>query len=299
MKRILSMMIVLILCLSLCACLMACENDGNTDDEDTTAGDTTVGDTTAGETVAPGTTAPETTAPETQAPDTTAPETTAPDTTAPETQAPDTTAPETTAPDTTTPDINVGVGEEVWEDMLTESKLENYTLLTEGNMTTVQDGQSYGPYKTKSVCKMTADKMALILYDAESDAPIPGNATEVFEGEIAEAQRVQYSQLFVNILAEYDNFTYDAEKGIYQIDELTVWSGTIKGISMTEGETPQLFDVPCTIEIRNAEATLSEDGKLLSLTCDYTQSMTIDEEEITVFGVTTWTFTNYGTTVIE
>lgn len=191
-----------------------------------------------------------------------------------------------------------GINENKWNTMLSDANFENFTLLTEGNMTTTQGGQTFGPYKTKSACKMTADKMALILYDAESDAPIPGDSMEIFEGEIAEAQRQQYTQLFLNILSQYESFSYDADNKIYQIDELTVWNGTIKGISMREEEV-QLIDVPCTIEIRNAEAALSVDGKILSLVCDYTQTMTMDGEEIVAFGVTTWTFSDYGTTVIE
>ena len=223
-------------------------------------------------------------------------DTTAGDTTAGDTTAGDTTAGDTTGGDTTAPPADIGVSEEDWNDMLSEESFENFTLLTEGNMTTIQGGASYGPYKTKSLCRMTADKMELTLYDGESDAPMPGSMVEVFEGEIAEAQKLQYSQLFVNILSQYESYTYDAQTKTYKIDELTVWDGTVKAISLREEAA--LIDVPCTIEIRNAEATLSEDGKLLKLVCDYTQSMTMTGEEITVFGVTTWTLSDYGSTVI-
>lgn len=58
------------------------------------------------------------------------------------------------------------------------------------------------------------------------------------------------------------------------------------------------FDVPAVIEMREATVELSADGSLVKLVCDYSQKMELGIVTETS-GITTWTFSNYGTTVIE
>ena len=200
-------------------------------------------------------------------------------------------------PENQTPSADNGIGEEEWNNMLSENNFENYTLLVEANMTTSQGGQIYGPNKSKSISKMTADNMQIILYTLDENGIESELAREILTGETADIQREQYSQIFIKILSAYENFTYDPETKTYKISELTVLDGTLKGLTF-KGDVAQTIEVPCIIEIRNAEAVLSSDGKLLKLTCDYTQKMTMSGGEVTTFGITTWTLYDYGTTMI-
>ena len=121
-----------------------------------------------------------------------------------------------------------------------------------------------------------------------------GEFTLVYDGEVAESQKIQNSHLFLFILREYDNFVYDADTNTYIIPETVVMEDVVKSI----GEGGKMFDVEVRIEIREAVVTFTDDGMLSTFTCDYTQTMYMDQT-ITTSGQTTWTFSDFGTTVIE
>ena len=54
-----------------------------------------------------------------------------------------------------------------------------------------------------------------------------------------------------------------------------------------------------TIEVKNGSASISEDGRIARLTCDYSQTMTMGDSTVKATGVTEWTFSDYMTTVVE
>ena len=308
MKTKLTSILAMLICIAiLIVPLASCDDDGSsvtttekpteTSAPDTSAPDTSVPDTSAPDTDSPATGAPETSAPETNAPDTSVPDTNAPETSAPVTSAPDTDAPETSAP--TTEDKPVIVDKAGWENMLSGKNFENYTLTMEGRMTVTQDGVDDSTTSdVHEVMKITADKVEIIAYAEDVNSPADDSFTIVVEGEDAEAQKVQISQIFMAILGHYESFVFDPLTGNYTIPETLTIEAVLKGISSSDGEI-KTFDVPSTLVIREAIATISADGQLLTFVCDYTQTMNRGGGEISTSGKTTWTFSDYGTTVIE
>lgn len=189
--------------------------------------------------------------------------------------------------------VYAGLSEEKWNTMLSDANFENYTLTMEGTMTATDQGMPDTTSNVKSIIKMTEDKMALDILNDD----ILGDL--LFDGEIAEAQKIQYSQVFMTLLEDYKNFTYDAETDTYKVTTNVRIEKVLKGIIIENGETPTLFDIPTVLEMREAEVTVSGDGKLLKFVCDYSQTMDVGGGEMSFSGITTWTFSDYGTTVIE
>ena len=278
MKAKLISMMAAILCLALClAPLASCDDDGGASD---------------GTTAKPGVT----TAPDTSAPDTDVPGTSEPTTESPETSAPDTSAPDTSAPDTDTKPV---IDKTAWENMLSDKSFENYTLTLEGRMTAVQDGVEQGTSDVRETVKITVGKVEITAYAEDVDSPANDSFTIVVEGEAAEAQKEQVSQIFLAVLSHYESFVYDPLTGNYTVPQTLTVETVLKGISYTpEGELTT-YSVPATLVIREAVAAVSADGKLLTFTCDYTQTMNMGGSVISTSGKTTWSFSDYGTTVIE
>ena len=185
-----------------------------------------------------------------------------------------------------------------WAQMISEASFENYTLDAEGVMTVIQNGVEQAPSDVKQRIKVTADKIAISLSATDTETGADDSEDLVFDGDIAEAQKLQYSQLFMAMLKDFSNFTYDAETGTYVIPETVNIEMTLKAISIM-GDAVEMFDAPTKIEMREASVTVSEDGKLLKLVCDYTQTMDIYGAATSTAGKIVWSFSDYGTTVIE
>ena len=191
-----------------------------------------------------------------------------------------------------------GIGEAEWKEMISEKTFENYTFTMEGTMTVVQTGVEPVVSDIREEIKITSDKVSMELLADDTESSASDSQTMVFEGEIAEAQKAQCAQLFMAVLEEYDSFVYDPATGVYTIPKTITIEKVLKGVGSAENGI-SMFDVPATIEIRQAKATISEDGKLLTFVCEYTQIMDMYGSEITTSGNTTWTFSDYGTTVID
>ena len=201
-----------------------------------------------------------------------------------------------TEADTTTEAPVVGLEKTAWEAKFSDEVFKNYTVIFEGTMTVTQDGVVDSTSLVWQKIKTTAEKVELTL--RASEVASPTNSDEVtmsFEGETAEIQKIQNSQLFLTILRKYENFKYNAEANTYTIPEDIVLNEVLKA-SHRDGT---LFDVPAQIEIREAVVTFSEDGMIATFSCDYSQAMDIGDSIVTTSGKTTWTFTDFGTTVIE
>ena len=189
-----------------------------------------------------------------------------------------------------------GIEQSEWDSKFTDNVFQNYTVIFEGKMSVTQDGVYDSTSDVWQKIKVTSDKIEIALGASEVGSPDgSGETTMTFDGEAAETQKIQNSQLFLLILRDYDNFEYDAETDTYIIPEPIVLNEVLKGM---HGDGT-LFDVPTKIEIREAIVTFTEDGILSTFRCDYSQTMDMGDQIVTTSGKTTWTFTDFGTTVIE
>ena len=201
----------------------------------------------------------------------------------------------TTAADTTTAAPSQGLAAPEWSNMLSASSFDNYTVTYEGRMTVLPENVTAD---IKQVYKVTADKVAIEILLDTSSPDEEDSLVDVFDGEIAQSQKQQCEQLFTLMLSNRESFEYDAETDTYQITETIRIEETLKGISYIDG-IKQEFECPTVIEMRDGEVSVSEDGKLMKFTCDYSQTMDLHGQLTTIIGHTTWTFSDYGTTVID
>ena len=182
-----------------------------------------------------------------------------------------------------------GISEEKWNKMLDAVNFENYTLDFQGDMTVTQNGVVVSENApAHSMYRVTKDALEIVIFDGDEEYPM------VMTGDEAVTQKDEISQLYLAILENYKNFTYDEEAKAYKIKNCNI---NIEATEIVNGASTE--KVPVKIEIKEGFATVSADGKLLKLVCDYSQTMTIDGVVTTAEGNTTWTFTGYGTTTIK
>lgn len=171
-----------------------------------------------------------------------------------------------------------GISAEEWEAMLAEANFDNYTLtenqkVTYENVTMQQD----------AVFKVAGDK-------ASVDLKVDGQQMDIlyYAGEEAAMQKQAYEQIYRALLAEYDHYAYDKDTQFYVLkNEVTV-------------EIPMdLYDASISIVMKDAKVKLSEDGKVLNFECNFTQATTTQGQTIMASAEAVWTFSDYGTTVVE
>ena len=193
-----------------------------------------------------------------------------------------------------TSDEEKGISKESWDNMVDAANFENYTLDFQGTMTEYEnDDYVSEATAVHTVYRVTTDAFEIVTYDEYGNSTTP--MVMVLTGEDAAAQKANLSQLFLAILSDYDNFTYDEDSKAYVIKNCTV---NMDASMIINGEVASEL-VPVTIEIKEGTATVSDDGKILKLVCEYTQTVTVGGNLTKVGGNTTWTFSNYGTTVIN
>lgn len=173
---------------------------------------------------------------------------------------------------------DTGVTKEEWKAMLSESNFENYTM-TQSQTVTYAPNQTV---KQDVVFKVAGDKASAKLnMDGEHAA------TLVYEGEEAAMQKGFYEQIYRGMLAEFDNYVYDSEKGGYKIEK-----------EITVDIPAELYNMTIKITMRDAFVKLSEDGRLLEFECDFTQENKTSQGVSAASAEALWTFSDYGTTVI-
>ncbi len=183
------------------------------------------------------------------------------------------------------PSTNQSITENQWKDMLSTANFENYTLkqsysvILDENSTTVD-----------TIIKFADDKVFLSM-SADNETH-----TVLFEKEEAKAQKQSYENLFLALLANFDDYEYDANENAYKNPETITVEQTII-YPTTDGTTNYVVHIKSVMS--NGKATVSTDGKLLTFVCDYTQTTTFEngEEQVTDTKMS-WTFSDYGTTVI-
>ena len=197
---------------------------------------------------------------------------------------------ETTATDDT-------LSETEWKAMISDDMLTNYTVVMEGKMSVTQNGVADDAVEQdiKQKIKIANDMISIeMVANGESVEPL------VLEGDLAAKQNEQTTQLFKILLAKYDAYTYDKDKKVYTVSEPVTIETVLTGFSYEADGSITDFEIPAVIEMRDATVTVSENGQLVSFVCDYSQSMTMSEDSVTVTsGLVTWTFSDFGTTVIE
>lgn len=186
--------------------------------------------------------------------------------------------------------VGIEVTEQQWAEMIAEDNFVNYTIDFDGDMTVYMDDVLQAAEKTSSTYRVTADAVQMVLHFPDSE-----DLVMTMTGDDATIQKTQISQIFLALLAEYDNFTYDSESKAYKVGEVSFTTDIYAIVDGSTAATP----IPTTFDIENGTVTISEDGKLLSFTCNYTQTMDMTFRVIKTTGKTTWTFSNYGTTTIE
>ena len=171
-----------------------------------------------------------------------------------------------------------------------EQIFQNYTVNLSGIMTVTENGVYNSTADMSQTVKVTSDKISLTL--------MPGTEEEFsmeFEGETAIAEKEQNAHIFMLILKDYDSFVYDAENNVYLIGKSIVIEETGYGVD-GNGE---LIDMPIIIEFKEAVVTFADNGMIATLVCDYSQTIVMQGTTIVTAGETTWTFTDFGTTIIE
>ena len=185
---------------------------------------------------------------------------------------------------------NGAISEEEWETMLDPSNFENYTVDLQGNMTVRVNGVTQTEnYPVHTVCRVTENAVEVVIIDGDNEASV------VLTGDEAEVQKTESSQLFLIILGGYEDFEYDEKTGEYIIPNKMIETNIT---TIVNGETAE--KIPVAITVKSGRVKLSDGGKIAKLTCEYSQKMELAEGQTTVTeGNTTWTFSNFGTTVVN
>ena len=176
--------------------------------------------------------------------------------------------------------IDESITKEEWDNMLSENNFENYTLVTHATMQ--QSSSIPVTMHQKATLKFCDGKLHLVVnVDGEETLNV------VMEGEEAKEQKISYETIFLALLADFENFEYDADKNIYKNPNAVT-------------TTIHVSYASAIVVMENGRVTLSEDGKLVKFECKYTQTTTSLEYTGTlVVEDAIFELFNYGTTVIE
>ena len=191
-----------------------------------------------------------------------------------------------------------GLSKEEWSDIIAESTFDNYTLLMEGSMTVRTNGITLATSNVKEEMKIADNKMLVTMFATDGNSS--DDSSTLFEGNIADTQIAQTSEMFVKVLNKFESFVYHKNTNTYTIDETISYDTVLQSVINSSDGSFTTQELPTTITVSGIEISLSDDGQLLKLVCDYTQSMDMGLGiKTSTSGATTWTFSNYGTTVID
>jgi hypothetical protein len=111
-------------------------------------------------------------------------------------------------------------------------------------------------------------------------------AFEIVNGIFTDEGYIQvketYEAIFLSILANYKNYKYNSVDNVYEIPD------SIE-VTVNYGESNAI------ISVSNSIVSVSDDGKLLKLVCEYSQT---EEGIYTATSKMTYIFKDYGTTLI-
>lgn len=174
-----------------------------------------------------------------------------------------------------------GISKEEWEEAIAYDKFDNITISSEIDY----EENSMGAEDGVQTIKISDGKV----YRAATFMGEPFSIC--FTGDDAEAQRKMFTDVFLSLLAERDNYVYDPERKIYTAPEK---------ISVTVTPREGISDL---VEMESGEVRFDEHGRLVYFACTLTETLTTTVDGHTTStkspkGTTVWTFSNYGSTVI-
>lgn len=170
-----------------------------------------------------------------------------------------------------------GVSEEKWEQSLSEQKFDNVTINYELNNETMEQ---------TCVVKIAGDKVYRGGTVMMEGMDAPEEMTVVFDGEEAVIQKTMFLEVFLGLLAERDNFVYDAEKNVYI---------NPKDVSV---DVESSEDHRANETMKNGEVKFNANGLIEFFSCELTETVYFNDTVRSITTNATWTFSDYGTTVI-
>ena len=159
------------------------------------------------------------------------------------------------------------VTEQVWNEAIEIDNFDNVTFTFEGEFI---EGDSQQPFSM--VCLIDGD-------NAIADG-------EVFDAEQVASLKSVYINTTLAIIENFSDFTYDAEKGTYNGKKDIVYEVDVMGI-------------PATITASDVVVTLDSENAIATVACIMTQDFFAYGEEQTFVLDITFSFSNYGTTVLS
>ena len=172
-----------------------------------------------------------------------------------------------------------GVSEESWLQSLSVQKFDNVTVnyslssseMLQSHVLKIADGKVY---RKMTITMANADPMVVERFFYEEDASV---------------QRTMFFEVFFALLNERDNFVWDSELGYY-INSKEV-STTVKSHDPNEYANEVMT---------NGKVKFDSEGNVEYFSCTLKESVYYNDELKTeVIGEVVWTFSEYGTTVVE
>ena len=171
------------------------------------------------------------------------------------------------ATDTTKPDGDTG--DSIWGKLVKEEHYDNVTIVCDA---TFLSGYEYAEPENSNTFKFDGDA-----------ASIDG---ELADRQATESLKAVYHGLVQEILSKNDGFIYDKDADTYlHKDDITC------AVNSMGYETD--------ITVRNVVITLDSDGELSKIACEMDQAFVADGEQMKYVLNVEFTFSDFGTTVVE
>lgn len=180
----------------------------------------------------------------------------------------------------------VEVTEEQWELAIADVTFDNVSFTQKGESTTTQNGTTMNLIEDIWV-KITEDQFS---YGGKVTNKATGQVAQTEEQTLSSSQaaalRVTYTKIFMGVLAEREKFVYNAELGAYTLSDKVVIEQSNGYQTVRE-------------EIDSGKAIFNEQGYLVAFSCHlYETDVRSGEVFMSYDANITWTFSEYGTTVI-
>ena len=178
-------------------------------------------------------------------------------------------------------EVGVEVEEEEWEEAVADQKFDNVTI----NYTFATEDQGTQDH----IVKITEDKVYRYAKITFTDGS--GDEEEfTFEGEDAAHQRDMFLSIFLSILAEKENFTYDVKQKAYIMPE------EVK-TTLPQNEDGSYYILET---MRDGKVVFDAKGNVVSFSFWISEASYMDGELLhETVGDIVLGFSDYGTTVVE
>jgi hypothetical protein len=173
-----------------------------------------------------------------------------------------------------------GLDEEEWQESLSEQKFDNVTI---NYKLEIIEGQSADQTHVVKIAENAVyRKMTMVMGGQDM------SDEQYFTDVLAEQQKNIFLQVFLSLLADRENFEYNAEEDAYfSPSTVTVTLDMGDGMSATE-------------VMKDGKVTFDKNGNIEYFYCELTETTIMEGQEVaSITCKATWTFSDYGTTVIE